>query len=154
VITSKAAEKHLRPDGKQNPGRQLCTPKINSCTEESRLGVQSKRGELRKEISRKNQSQGRDRNILAAALLAHEKKKWESKLRPGEQKEPQIGENVTRRRKQENKPVRWHHKSSGDREQETEASRKMNKGCGLLRAREKSRATAVRVTKSKRRKKL
>jgi hypothetical protein len=91
---------------------------------------------------------------LAAALLAQEKKKWESKLRPGEQKEPQIGENVTRRRKQENKPVRWHHKSSGDREQETEASRKMNKGCGLLRAREKSRATAVRVTKSKRRKKL
>jgi hypothetical protein len=60
---------------------------------------------------------------------------------------------VTRRRKQENKPVRWHRKSPGDQEQETEAARKMNQGRGLLREREKSRATTVRVTKSKQRKK-
>jgi hypothetical protein len=91
---------------------------------------------------------------LAATLLAQGKKNWESKLEPGEQKEPWISENVTRRRKQENKPVRWHRKSPGDQEQETEAARKMNQGRGLLREREKSRATTVRVTKSKQRKKL
>jgi hypothetical protein len=73
---------------------------------------------------------------LDAALLAHGKKKQESKLRPSEQKEPRISENVTRRPKQENKPVRWHRKSPGDREQETEVARKINQGCGLLRTRE------------------
>jgi hypothetical protein len=83
VITSKAAEKHFRPDGKQNPGRQLCTPKINSCTEKSRLGVQSKRGELRKEISRKNQSQGRDRNILGCRSARSREEKMGKQTQAG-----------------------------------------------------------------------